>query len=77
MVKLKYKDKRKEKEMNKPLIEQLEIATPNGDKVISMNKEIYTFLKNCVYDASEYQKEHNWDSTSEEVLKLWDELNKQ
>lgn len=53
------------------------ITTPNGDKVISMNKEIYTFLKNCVYDASEYQKEHDWDSTSEEVLKLWYELNKQ
>ena len=50
------------------------ITTSKGDKVITMNKEIFTMLCNRVWEASESQREHNYNNTAKDTLKLWDAL---
>lgn len=48
--------------------------TANGDKVITMNKEILTLIINSIYDASELQAKENHFSTSNDTKKLWKAL---
>lgn len=52
------------------------VTTPNGDKVITMNKQIFTLLCNHLYDASELQLFENHTATSEDTTKLWRTLSK-
>lgn len=51
------------------------ITTPNGDKVITMNEQIYVELLNHIYDASEHQKSQNHNATAESTMEMWDALN--
>ena len=46
-------------------------TTPNGDKVITMNRQILVTLINSVSDAAHYQKNKGLDATSEDTLELW------
>lgn len=50
------------------------ITTVNGDKVISLNKEIYTVLLNAIFDSSEYHEEHQRKSSAKDMTKLWNAL---
>lgn len=50
------------------------MTTKHGDKVISMNKEIYTLLLNHIFDASEYQEERNLKATAKDTMELWQVL---
>lgn len=50
------------------------MTTVNGDKVISMNKEIYTLLLNEIFDASEYQEGRNLKATAKNSMELWQAL---
>ena len=52
------------------------ITTVNGDKVISLNKEIYTVLLNAIYDSSEYHEEHQRKGSATDMIKLWNALRK-
>ena len=52
------------------------IATPKGDIVITMNKDIYIKLLNDIWDASRLQEKENHKATSDDTMKLWDALNK-
>lgn len=49
-------------------------TTPNGDKVITMNKAILTKLCNCLYDAQRYQQDNNLNATAKDTAKLWEAL---
>lgn len=52
--------------------ENIKIATtPNGDKVIVMNKEIFTSLRNCIYDAAEQRKQQGYEATAYDTMKMW------
>ena len=46
-------------------------TTPNGDKVITMNRQILTSLINIVSDAADYRKLKGLDATSEDTKELW------
>lgn len=50
------------------------ITTVNGDKVISLNKEIYTVLLNAIFDSSEYHEEHKRNGSAKDMIKLWNAL---
>lgn len=50
------------------------IKTPNGDFVITMNKEILTAMTNMIYDASQYAEEQGMNGTAADTLKLWNAL---
>ena len=52
------------------------VATPKGDIVITMNREIYVSLLNNLYDAHRWQEHEGRKATSEDTVKLWDALNK-
>ena len=49
-------------------------TTPKGDKVITMNKEILTFLINCVSDASDYQRSKGYRATADDTEEMWKAL---
>ena len=51
------------------------ITTPNGDKVITLNEQIYTALLNHLYDAAEHQKSKGHNATAESTIDLWKALN--
>lgn len=51
------------------------ITTPNGDKVITMNEEVYVELLNHLFDASLYQQSKNHNATAKSTMKMWDALN--
>lgn len=51
------------------------ITTPNGDKVITLNEQIYTEILNHIYDAAEYQKSKGHNATADRTMALWKELN--
>ena len=46
-------------------------TTPNGDKVVTMNDAILTFLINCIDDASEHQRSKGLDATADDTKELW------
>lgn len=46
-------------------------TTPNGDKVITMNRQILVTLINSVSDASDLQKSKGLDATAEDTKELW------
>lgn len=46
-------------------------TTATGDKVITMNEEIFTALLNHIYDGAEYQKGRHLDATAEDTMELW------
>lgn len=47
------------------------VETAGGEKVLVMNKAIFTTIRNAVYDAAEYQKQKGYDSTADDTMKLW------
>ena len=49
--------------------------TPNGDVVITMNREIYVELMNHIWDASKYQESQNHNATAESTMEMWDAMN--
>lgn len=50
-------------------------TTPNGDKVVTMNRSIFTTILNHLYDAYELQKNKGYTSTAEDTKELWITLN--
>ena len=50
------------------------VTTPNGDKVISMNSQVFDLLVNHLYDASKLQKNEGHKATSEDTKELWGAL---
>ena len=46
-------------------------TTPNGDKVITMNRQILVSIINHISDASDYQKSKGLDATAEDTKELW------
>jgi len=51
-------------------------TTPNGDKVITMNDAILTFLINCISDASAYQRSKGHNATADDTKEMWKALMK-
>lgn len=47
------------------------ITTPNGDKAVTMNEEIFISIKNCLYDAAQLAKQEKLEATAEDIMKLW------
>lgn len=47
------------------------VTTPNGDKVVTMNSQIFNSLVNNLYEAAEYQEKEMRRATSDETKKLW------
>lgn len=46
-------------------------TTPNGDKVVTMSKAVYTKLCNSVFDAQSYQRDKSFTRTARDTLELW------
>lgn len=78
MIQLRYKNFNERNEKMANIYDYKEnikvITTPKGDKVITMNDEIFTMLCNRVWEASESQREHNLLNTAKDTLKLWEVL---
>ena len=51
------------------------ITTPSGDKVITMNSQIYVALLNNLYDARYHHEEHNRQPLADDIIKMWKALN--
>ena len=49
-------------------------TTVNGDKVISMNKEIFTELLNNLFEAHDSYVRRDLDGIAVSVFKLWESL---
>ena len=47
------------------------VTTPNGDKVITMNKEVFVLLRNHISDAAKLQEIEGHKATSEDTEELW------
>ena len=47
------------------------VTTPNGDKVITMNSQVFDLLVNHLYDAAKLQKNEGHDATSDDTKELW------
>lgn len=47
------------------------VKTVNGDVVLTMNKEIFTSLRNCIYDAAEQRKQQGYEATAYDTMKMW------
>ena len=47
------------------------VTTPNGDKVITMNSQVFDLLVNHLYDAVKLQENEGHKATSEDTEKLW------
>ena len=47
------------------------VTTPSGDKVITMNDEIWTLICNHIFDASEFQKQKGLQATGDNTFELW------
>ena len=52
------------------------IATPKGDIVITMNKDIYVKLLNDIWDASKLQEKEGHKATSDDTMEFWESLHK-
>lgn len=50
------------------------VTTPNGDKVITMNSQVFDLLVNHLYDAARFQKNVGHIATSEDAKELWGTL---
>lgn len=50
------------------------ITTVSGDKVITMNKAIFTTIRNAIHDASERYEDKGLEATADDLKKLWYEL---
>lgn len=50
------------------------VTTPNGDKVITMNEQIFTELCNHLHDAATLQEKEGRNATAEYTKKLWGAL---
>lgn len=50
------------------------VTTPNGDKVITMNKEVFVSLMNHISDAVKLQVNEGHNATSEDTKELWEAL---
>lgn len=50
------------------------VTTPNGDKVITMNSQVFDLLVNHLYDAAKLQKNEGHLATSEDTKELWGTL---
>lgn len=50
------------------------VTTPNGDKVITMNSQIFDELVNHLYDAAKLQENEGHKATSEGTKELWGAL---
>lgn len=50
------------------------VTTPNGDKVITMNSQVFDLLVNHLYDAARFQKNVGHIATSEDTKELWGTL---
>ena len=50
------------------------ITTVNGDKVITMNKAIFTAIRNAIHDASERYEDKGLQATADDLKKLWASL---
>lgn len=46
-------------------------TTPNGDKVITMNRQILVSMLNSLCDASDFQKSKGLDAMAEDTKELW------
>lgn len=40
------------------------VKTVNDDIVLTMNKEIFTSLRNCIYDAAEQRRKEGYEATA-------------
>lgn len=47
------------------------ITTPNGDKVITMNSQIYVELLNDLYASHRYYEEQGHNGTADSAIKMW------
>lgn len=45
-----------------------------GEIVMTMNMPIFTRLTNDIMQAVEYQKEHDFNATSRDTLKMWEAI---
>jgi Mn-dependent DtxR family transcriptional regulator len=50
------------------------VTTPNGDKVVTMNNEVFVLLMNHLSDAAKLQKNEGHNATSEDTKELWEAL---
>ena len=50
------------------------VTTPNGDKVITMNSQVFDVIVNHLYDAAKLQKNEGHIATSEDTKELWGAL---
>ena len=50
------------------------VTTPNGDKVITMNSQVFDLLVNHLYDAAKLQANEGHKATSEDTKELWSAL---
>ena len=50
------------------------VTTPNGDKVITMNSQVFDLLVNHLYDAAELRADEGHNATSEDTKELWGAL---
>lgn len=50
------------------------ISTTKGDKVIATNSEIFTVIRNAIFDASEKAEKDGRDATARDYKALWYEL---
>ena len=50
------------------------VTTPNGDKVITMNSQVFDLLVNHLYDAAKLQENEGHKATSEDTKELWGTL---
>lgn len=50
------------------------VTTPNKDKVITMNSQIFALLLSHLYDAAEMQWNEGRSATSRDTKELWKTL---
>lgn len=50
------------------------VTTPNGDKVVTMNSQVFDMLVNHLYDAAKLQRNEGHIATSEDTKELWETL---
>lgn len=47
------------------------VTTPNGDKVVTMNSQVFDELVNHLYDAAKLQENKGHKATAEATKELW------
>lgn len=50
------------------------VTTPNGDKVVTMNSQVFDLLVNHLYDAAKLQENEGHKATSSDTKELWGTL---